>query len=232
MFASIFLNEISVGLVLAMLGVSLACGIVMALIGSIKLRTNKGVFLTVAMLPLIVSISFLALNVLVRKVNEFSAIAAIGSVVVGLGLIRFRSAQAKAEELLFLFASVVAGALCGLGYLAFAGIFAIVFPAIYVLISTFNIFKNKKFAEEKLLKITIPESLEYSDAFTETFEHYLKEVEMVGVKTTGMGSMFRLSYRIVMKDNREEKEMIDELRIKNGNLEISVLPFVDESRNI
>ncbi|MBQ7653030.1 MAG: hypothetical protein IJS93_01515 [Clostridia bacterium] len=74
--------------------------------------------------------------------------------------------------------------------------------------------------------------MDYSDVFNETFERFLKEHEMVGVKTTGMGSMFKLSYRIVMKDASQEKEMIDELRIRNGNLEIGSLPFVDDVKTL
>ena len=78
---------------------------------------------------------------------------------------------------------------------------------------------------DKLLRITIPESLEYHDVFNDTFSHYLKEYESVGVKTTGMGSMFRLSFKIRMKNVDEEKAFIDELRTKNGNLEIAILPY-------
>ena len=94
------------------------------------------------------------------------------------------------------------------------------------------IFTHKKFAQERLLKVTIPESLDYSEVFDDTFKHYTSEAEMVGVKTTNMGSMFRLSYRIILKDVREEKEMIDELRTKNGNLEISLLPYVEEKQSL
>ena len=82
-------------------------------------------------------------------------------------------------------------------------------------------------APEKLLRITIPESIEYHDIFDDTFAHYLKSYESVGVKTTGMGSMFRLSFKIVMKDPAEEKALIDELRTKNGNLEIAITPYTD-----
>ena len=129
--------------------------------------------------------------------------------------------------------AILIGAVNGLGYIAYAVIISIVFPLLYVLIASLTfIFKNKRFASEKMLKITIPESLEYSEAFDKIFSHYLKEVELVGVKTTGMGSMFRLSYRIVMKNAQEEKEMIDEIRTKNGNLEISVLPFVQDPREL
>ena len=82
-----------------------------------------------------------------------------------------------------------------------------------------------------LLRVTIPESLDYSDVFKPTFEKYLKESENVEVKTTGMGSMFRLSFKIKMKNPNEEKSLIDELRILNGNLEIQILPF-EEKMNV
>jgi len=75
------------------------------------------------------------------------------------------------------------------------------------------------------LKVTIPESLDYTGVFDKTFAHYLKFVENKGVKTTGMGSMYRLTFRIRMKDKTEEKAFIDELRTLNGNLEIAVLPY-------
>ena len=87
-------------------------------------------------------------------------------------------------------------------------------------------------AAEQLLTITIPESLEYSGAFDDTFRHYLRSYENAGVKTTGMGSMFRLSFKIVMKDPAEEKTFIDELRTKNGNLEISVLPYTEPQNQL
>ena len=102
-----------------------------------------------------------------------------------------------------------------------------VVPAVYV-----NLFNNKRFNSEKLLKITIPESLEYSEVFSDTFSSYLKTNELVEVKTTGMGSLFRLSYRIELKDIKEEKQFIDELRTKNGNLEISILPYVSEGKTL
>ena len=231
MFNSIFLNGTTFGLIAIMIGVSLVDGVIAAFLSAIKLRANKGVFITIALLPLVVSTTFCFLNVLLKD-NAATAITSIAAIMVGMGLIRFRSAPAKAEELLVLLMAIAIGAVNGLGYVAYASAIAIVFPLLYVLIASINIFGNKKYAKEKLLKITIPESLEYATAFDETFSHYLKEVEKVGVKTTGMGSMFHLSYRIVMKNAQEEKEMIDELRTKNGNLEISVLPYVEDPREL
>ncbi len=229
MFDSIFSTGTSAGSIFLMVGLSVAYGFISAFIASLKLRSGKGYFITVALIPSVVSVSFAFLNVMLKN-DTTSAITGIAAIMVGMGLIRFRSAQGKAEEMLMLFVSVVTGALNGLGYVGYAGIFAVALPLLFVGLFSLNVLKNRRLSGEKLLKITIPENLAYSDAFADTFGHYLKEYEQVGVKTTGMGSMFRISYRIVMKDEKEEKEMIDELRIKNGNLEISVLPYVEDAK--
>ncbi|MBQ9276837.1 MAG: DUF4956 domain-containing protein [Clostridia bacterium] len=229
MFDSVFSSGISVGYIFLTLAVALVSGVLIAFLMSLKMRTSKGVFVTIALMPAIVATVFAFLNIMIKK-DTTLALASVAAVMVGLGLIRFRSAPGKAEEMLALFGTVAIGAVYGMGYLLYGAIFSVLLPCIYLAIVSLNFLKPRKMSAEKLLKITIPESLEYSGAFDETFKHYLKEVEMVGVKTTGMGSMFRLSYRIVMKDTREEKEMIDELRIKNGNLEISVLPYVEDNK--
>jgi hypothetical protein len=154
----------------------------------------------------------------------------IATIAVALGLVRFRSSNGRAEEMLLLFAGIGIGLINGLGYVAFGAIMAVLVAGFYVLFASLKIFDGKRFSAQKLLKITIPESLEYSDVFNETFEHYLKSFELVEVKTTAMGSLFKLSYRIEFKNIKEEKEFIDELRTKNGNLEISVLPYVADEK--
>ena len=83
-----------------------------------------------------------------------------------------------------------------------------------------------------MLKITVPESLEYTDMFDETFSRYLQSCERLGVKTVGMGSMFRLSYLVRMKDPKQEKAFLDELRIRNGNLEIALLPYSEQQSQL
>ena len=231
MFDSIFINGINFALIAAMMGVSLVSGVIAAYIVSLRLRANKGFFVTAALMPLVVATAFCFLNVLIKS-STTSAITAIASVMVGMGLLRFRSAPAKAEEMLVLLLSTSLGAICGMGYVVYAVIVAIIFPLVYAALASLDIFKNKKFASEKLLKITVPESLEYSGAFAATFTQYLKEYEQVGIKTTGMGSMYLLSFRIIMKDLGKEKELIDKLRIKNGNLEIAILPFVSDPREL
>ena len=110
----------------------------------------------------------------------------------------------------------------GMGYLGYGFVILLCLAALYMLLSRMDFFEHKSMSEDRLLRITIPESLEYSGTFDEAFAHYLKKVENAGVKTTGMGSMFRLSFKIQMKDPTEEKAFIDELRTKNGNLEIAI----------
>ena len=234
MFDSLFQNLTSVPLVLLVLlsvAIAFAGGLVAAFIESRRMRSSKGFFVAVSLIPAIVAGTFATLNVMLLN-DTTTVITSIAAIMVGLGLIRFRSAQGTAEEMIALFIAVAVGAINGLGYWALGSIIAVVLPLVYLLLSILPIFKNKRLSREKMLKITIPENLEYSDAFNETFEHYLKECEPVGVKTTGMGSMFRLSYRIVMKNPAEEKELIDELRIKNGNLEISVLPYTENDKSL
>lgn len=231
MFDSLYSSGTTFPLIFLAMGISLLCGLLSAAIFSLKLRSSKGFFITVSLLPALVTATFSALNVLI-KTDTTTAITTVSAVMVGLGLIRFRSAQGKAEEMLALFASVGIGAICGLGYLAFAAILAAAVPAIYFILASLPLFNNARLSKEKVLKITIPEDLEYGSAFGDVFGKYLKTHEQTGIKTTGMGSMFRLTYRIVLKDPSEEKNFIDELRTKNGNLEISVMPYADDPREL
>ena len=210
--------------------IAFVISMIFTLIISLKMRGTKSFFVTSAMMPMIVAAVISMVSIFLD--NTATGAVRIATIAVALGLIRFRSVNAKAEELLLLFSGVAIGLISGLGYVVFALIFALVVAVLFITLSSVNLFNNKRFNKEKLLKITIPESLEYSDVFSDTFSTYLKSNELVEVKTTGMGALFRLSYRIEFNDIKEEKQFIDELRTKNGNLEISVLPYVDESKSL
>ena len=213
---------------LIIIAIAFAISMLFTLVISLKMKGTKSFFITSAIMPMIVAAVVSMVSIFLDDTT--SGAVRIATIAVALGLIRFRSVNAKAEELLLLFAGIAVGLVCGLGYVAFAAIFAALVAGLYILLTSVNLFNNKRFNNEKMLKITIPESLEYSDVFNETFSHYLKHNELMEVKTTGMGSLFKLSYRIELKDKREEKAFIDELRTKNGNLEISILPFVGEDK--
>ena len=219
MFETVYSTaQVTVNQYFIMAGAALLSGLVFAWIMSFRVRSSKRFFIVNAILP------FAIATVITFVSGNIGAGVAFGG---AFALIRFRSAQGSADELASILMAMCAGVAFGMGYIAYGVIILLSMAALFFLLSLLPIFEHKGMAREKLLKVTIPESLEYSDVFGEIFDRYLKSAENVGVKTTGMGSMFRLSYKIRMKDASEEKAFIDALRTKNGNLEISVLPYAE-----
>lgn len=215
---------------LIVVAISLVLGLVYTAIVSLKLRATKSFFITSVVMPMIVT-SVISMVAIFLNSAESGAIR-IATIAVALGLIRFRSANGRAEEMLILFGGVAFGLIAGLGYVLMAAILALVLALFYVLLSTLPIFRFKSVGEEKLLKITIPEDLNYNEAFDSILKTYLKSYELVKIKTTGMGSLFRLSYKVELLTKDSEKALIDELRIKNSNLEISLLPYVQDNKSL
>lgn len=215
---------------LIIIGATFVMGLVYTLITSIKLKATKSFFVTSILIPMIVAAVISMVSIFLDDTT--SGAVRIATIAVALGLIRFKSATGRAEELLLLFGGVAFGLIAGLGYVVIALILALVLAGLYVAISSLNIFKFKRIGDEKLLKITIPEDLDYNEAFDAILKIYLKSYELVEIKTTGMGSLFRLSYKVELLMKDTEKLLIDELRIKNSNLEISLLPYVESSKSL
>lgn len=222
------LDKIVISLIIV--GITFLISVVFTFLVSLKMRATKSFFITSCLMPMIVAAVISMVSIFLDDAT--SGAVRIATIAVALGLIRFRSVNGRAEEMLILFAGIATGLIAGLGYVVFALIFALVVALIYLGLSSINVFNNKRFSKEKMLKITIPESLEYNEMFIDTFSTYLKSFDLMEVKTTAMGSLFKLSYRIVLKNSNEEKQFIDELRTKNGNLEISILPFVGEDKSL
>lgn len=218
MFDSIYSLSVTPGQFLSMAVASVLSGVLFSWLISLRIRANRRFFIVVSVLPFVVStvITFVSGNI--------GAGVAFGG---AFALIRFRSAQGTSDEIAAILVTAAAGVAFGMGYVAYGVLILVVLGLLFLLLSSVNIFSHAAMQQDKLLIVTIPESLDYARVFDDTFAHYLKSVESVGVKTTGMGSMFRLSFRIRMKNPAEEKALIDELRIRNGNLEISVLPYVE-----
>ena len=215
---------------LIIVGITFMIAALFTFLVSLKMRSTKSFFITSAIMPMIVAAVISMVSIFLD--DTATGAVRIATIAVALGLIRFRSVNGRAEELLLLFAGIAIGLIAGLGFVVISAIFAIAVALIYLLLSHLNVFNGKRFSNEKMLKITIPESLEYNDVFDETFARYLKSNELMEVKTTAMGSLFKLSYRIQMKDAKEEKQFIDELRIKNGNLEIAIVPFIGQEKSL
>lgn len=220
MFDTIYTSAITAGQFFTMAAAALVSGLIYSWLMSFRIRSTKRFFLVTTLLPLVVAavISFVS--------GSIGAGVAIGG---AFGLIRFRSAPGSADEIAAVLIAMGSGIAFGMGYVAYGVVILLGLAALYFVIAALPIFEHRGLSAEKLLKVTIPEALEYNGAFDEIFDRYLRSVESVGVKTTGMGSMFRLSYRITMKNPGDEKALIDALRTKNGNLEISILPYALEA---
>jgi len=216
MFDSIYSMNVTAGQFAIMAGISLLSGILFSWLVSFRIRANRRFFIVTSVMPFIVGlvITFVSGNI--------GAGVAFGG---AFALTRFRSAQGTADEIAAVLISAGSGVAFGMGYVAYGALSLLVLGLAFLALSSVKLFDHASLKQERLLNVTIPESLDFTGIFDDTFNRYLSSVESVGVKTTGMGSMFRLSYRIRMKNPAEEKEMIDELRTRNGNLEISLLPY-------
>ena len=219
MFDSIYTSMVTPAQFFLMAAAALAAGVVYSWIMSFRVRSTKRFFIVNALIPFMVAAVITFVN------GNIGAGVAIGG---AFSLIRFRSAQGSVDEIAALLVSMGSGIAFGMGYLTYGSIILLGMALLFLLLNEINIFEHKNMTADRLLRVTIPETLEYSGAFEEAFARYLKKADCTGVKTTAMGSMFRLSYRIQMKDPAEEKAFIDELRTRNGNLEISILPYTEE----
>ncbi|MCH5297526.1 MAG: DUF4956 domain-containing protein [Ruminococcus sp.] len=213
LFDSELTTVISVTDFMLCLGFSLVLGLIMALCYMYRTRYTKSFVVTLALLPAVVCIVIMLVNG-----NVGTGVAVAGA----FSLVRFRSVPGTAKEICTLFLAMGAGLIAGMGYLGFAVLFTVVMCAIFILYNRLDFGSKKNSATYKTFTITIPEDLDYSDVFDDIFKEYTTSYDLTRVKTTNMGSMFRLTYNVTLRDVAKEKEMIDKLRCRNGNLEITV----------
>ncbi len=200
---------ISVGDFLLCLLAALAAGVVLALSYTYKTKYTKSFLMTICILPAVVCAVIMMVNG-----NIGTGVAVAGA----FSLVRFRSAPGSAKEICTIFIAMGAGLISGMGYLAYAVLFSILLSAIMVIFKSIRVGRVKE--NTKSLLITIPEDLNYDTAFEDILKKYTKSYELVNVKTSNLGSLFKLKYLIDLKTGVSEKEMIDEIRCRNGNLEI------------
>lgn len=215
MLDSIFLEgstmTLTVSNFLLSFAVSLALGFVIAGLYMFRSHYSKSFVMTLVMLPAVVQVVILLVNG-----NLGVGVAVAGT----FSLVRFRSVPGTAREITSIFLAMAVGLAAGMGYLGIAVLLVVVLGAVSMIL-TITSFGDQR--NRKDLRITIPESLNYTDVFDDILKSYAKNWELVQVKTTNMGSLYKLTYQIEMKDTSEEKKMIDELRCRNGNLEISCM---------
>ncbi len=206
-------GEMPIGEFFICLLVSLALGAVLAGAYAYKGKYTWSFLTTLAMLPAVVCMVIMMVN---GNLGAGVAVAGVFS------LVRFRSIPGTAREIGAIFLAMGAGLIAGMGYIGYAAAFTLILGAISLLYNGLGLWADKRKGEEKVLHITIPEDLDYTGVFDKILEKYARRYELVGVKTSNMGSLFKLTYHIALKDVSQEKEFIDKLRCRNGNLEIGI----------
>ena len=188
---------------------ALVFGLVIALAYMSERKYTKNFVITLVMLPALVQIVIFAVNG-----NLGAGIAVLGT----FSLVRFRSVPGTSKEITNVFFAMAIGIACGMGQLVFAGLMTVILVVVMLVLNKSS-FGEKK-TTYKTLKITIPENLDYYDVFDDIFKKYTGQVSLDRVKTVNLGSMYELQYRILLLEEKKEKEMIDEIRCRNGNLPI------------
>lgn len=213
LFDTALTNVIPVGDFLLCVGCALGIGLLQAAAYAYKTRYTKSFVSTLALLPAVVCVVIMMVNG-----NIGAGVAVAGA----FSLVRFRSVPGTAKEIGALFLGMGAGLIAGMGYLGYALLFTLVLCGMSLLYARLNLGERKNAARYRTLHITIPEDLDYTNVFEAVFPAYASAWELTQVKTTNMGSLFRLTYQITLRRAGAEKELIDQLRCRNGNLEITL----------
>ncbi len=219
MFDSIFTSAVDstislTGLLYA-LGSAIGLGLLVSLV---YLQTHRGKIasqsfcLTLVFLPAVITVIILLVG---------SNVARAFSLAGAFSIIRFRSAPGDPKEISYVLFSMAIGLSCGMGYLLYALIVAVLLCALMAALELLHF--GSPGVSQRLLKITIPENLDYKDAFDDILKQYTKSYQLTKLKTADLGSLYELQYRIVSRDDSNEKDFIDALRCRNGNLNISLL---------
>ena len=203
--------DITVGGAVITMLVAIVFGVVIGLTYYKTQEENyqRSMAVTLLMLPIILSVIIMFVG---------SNIARAFSLAGTLSIIRFRSAPGDPKDIGFIFFDIAAGLACGVGLYGYGAIFVVLLCVVMILIEKFGLFEKK--SVEKTLRITIPESLNYQGAFDEILKKYTKKYTLTRIKTTDLGSLFELNYNVIMLHDEDEQEFINELRCRNGNLNI------------
>ena len=217
MFNSILGNELTVTNFLICIGVSFVLGLIVALVHMKTARSSKNFVTTLAILPTLVAMAILLVNG-----NLGAGVATVGV----FSLVRFRSIAGNSRSILSVFFSMAIGLAVGTGYIAFAALFTLIISILIVILHFFNFGEANTI--EKKLTIVVPEDVDYTNIFDDIFAQYARSYTLEKSKTTNMGSLFELVYRVVLKNNTNEKQFIDKIRIKNGNLKVMLSQQLDD----
>ena len=207
---TIFQGSFTLSQFLMALGSSVVLGFILALVFMYKNTYSKSVVLALVLIPAVESVVIMFVND-----NLGLGLSVAGS----FALIRFRSVKGNAKELVAIFIAMTIGIITGTGFIVLAVIFTALLCIVMFILTVIEFGQPNE--NQCYLKITIPESLNYNDVFEDILNKYTSSHELTNIKTLTLGSLFRVEYSIFLKDSKQIKQMIDELRTRNGNLEIS-----------
>ncbi|MCI8718091.1 MAG: DUF4956 domain-containing protein [Lachnospiraceae bacterium] len=200
--------------ILISLGVALALGMFLSLVyifSDVKKKYSQHFAFTLVILPVCVAAVIMLIGSDIAKAISLGGVFA---------LVRFRSVPGNSKDIVNVFFAMATGLACGVGYILFAVVFCVSIGAVYFLLNRFGYAVKK--TQTKQLTITIPENLNYQGAFDDLFEEYTKSAMLEKVKTTNLGTLYELTYAVELKEDVNEKLLIDSLRCRNGNLNISL----------
>mgnify|MGYP003083873576 FL=1 len=203
------------------IGVSLLLGLVVAKVYQFKTVYSKAFVMSSALLPTLIAIVIFLVN---------GSLGAGVAVMGAFSLIRFRSAPGGAKELVSIFLVMTIGIAIGMGYLVFATVFTFIMSLAMLLLEVVNFGQMKHSMRQ--LTVVIPESLDYESIFDDIFNKAANHVELANVKTSDMGSLFKIKYIIQLNGRMTEKELIDALRTRNGNLEIAISRYITKENEL
>lgn len=203
------------------IGVSLLLGLVVAKVYQFKTVYSKSFVMSLALLPTLIAIVIFLVN---------GSLGAGVAVMGAFSLIRFRSAPGGAKELVSIFLVMTIGIAIGMGYLVFATVFTLIMSLVMLLLEVVNFGQMKHSMRQ--LTVVIPESLDYESIFDDIFNKAANHVELANVKTSDMGSLFKIKYIIQLNGRMTEKELIDALRTRNGNLEIAISRYITKENEL
>ena len=174
-------------------------------------KTTPNFLITLPIIPVLVQVVILLVNG-----NLGTSLAVAGA----FSLIRFRSMPGNSKEIISVFWAMTVGLALGMGYVVFSVIVTVIVAILVVILN--KIVYNDENTSERKLKVVIPENMDYEEVFNDIFEKYTEKSELRKAKTTNMGSVYELVYEVQLKKDKKEKEFIDEIRCRNGNMLVSL----------
>ena len=216
-------DPITLSVFLTLILSALVIGAVQALVYMHNNSGSKSFVVTLAILPAVVSTIIMLVS---GSIGAGVAVAGTFS------LVRFRSAPGSGKEIAAVFTAMAVGLACGMGCPGLAALFALVMCLADTLYAKIGFGERRGEDLHKCLQVTVPESLEYAEIFDDLFEEYTTEAKMTRVKTTNLGSLNRLTYEVTLRESGIEKQFIDALRCRNGNLEISLSARMEASAEL